>query len=90
MKLYTFEAESNLLDPYPLCWCNQQTRQYYGREMPFEASHYMDRETAWFPDIPYFRSKLEKTFWIKDRLFDPLEKWANQAVQIFRWDTSTI
>ena len=77
MKLQTFEAESNLLDPSPLDWCNQQTRQWYGKEIMFEASQYRDRETACFPDIPYFRSKLNETFWIKVRLFDPLEKPAS-------------
>ena len=43
----------------------------------FEASQYMDRETACFPDIPYFLSKLDENFWIEVRLFDQLEKRAS-------------
>ena len=65
------------MDPSALAWGNQQTRQYYGKQLPFEASQYMDCEPACFPDIPYFRSKLNESFWINVWWFDPLGKRAS-------------
>ena len=48
-----------------------------GKEIPFEASQYMDRESACFPNFRYFRSKRNETFWINVPWFDPLEKRAS-------------
>ena len=56
----------------------------------FWAFQNMDRETACFPHIPYFRSELTEIFCINVLWFDPLEKWASWAVQKFIQETSTI
>ena len=97
MKFYIFRVETTLCEPFPLDWCNSETRQLNGRKIPCGRFYYIDRGSTCFGDIPSFRSKLSKTLRSIMRWFDPLEKGAKQAVPeipmrrfyyLYRWQYS--
>ena len=86
MKLQFFQPECKVSDPFPLDLCNQGTRQLNDGKIPIRRFYYMDRGSTCFADIPSFRSQRKKLDNL--RLFESLEKRANQVVQKFRWGIS--